>query len=233
MTKICNICQIEKEITLFEKNKNIKSGYTSRCLDCKSKAGKIHYLKNKHHILPRQKLYYLTAREKALDASRAYKASHKEIIKQNSAAYYANNRESIIAKRKLYFRKNSAKVKANRKLRYHKMTANSPQYKLSRNLRTRLWAALKKQNNKKSTKTFDLIGCSISYLTNYLAAKFSAGMTWENYGQWHIDHIKPCISFDLSDLQQQRECFHYTNLQPLWAADNFSKHANLDWQKSI
>jgi hypothetical protein len=67
------------------------------------------------------------------------------------------------------------------------------------------------------------MGCSIAYAYAYLEAQFAEGMSWENYGEWHIDHIRPCASFDLEDPVQQRECFHYTNLQPLWAKDNLSK----------
>ena len=57
----------------------------------------------------------------------------------------------------------------------------------------------------------------------FLEAKFKEGMTWENHGEWHIDHIKPCVSFNLLDENEQKKCFHYTNLQPLWASENLSK----------
>ena len=57
----------------------------------------------------------------------------------------------------------------------------------------------------------------------YLAAKFQEGMSWDNHGEWHIDHIKPCCKFNLLDDEEQRKCFHYTNLQPLWSKDNLSK----------
>jgi hypothetical protein len=57
-------------------------------------------------------------------------------------------------------------------------------------------------------------------------------MSWKNYGKWHIDHIRPCSSFDLSDPQQQRTCFNYSNLQPLWAKDNLNKSNKLDWSKN-
>jgi hypothetical protein len=69
----------------------------------------------------------------------------------------------------------------------------------------------------------ELIGCDVPFLLKYLESKFSNGMTWNNYGKWHVDHIKPCNSFDLQDIIQQKKCFHYTNLQPLWAYDNLSK----------
>ena len=70
-----------------------------------------------------------------------------------------------------------------------------------------------------------LLGCSAEQLRTHLEEKFTDGMSWDNYGYrgWHIDHIRPCASFDLTDPQQQLECFHYTNLQPLWAEDNFKK----------
>ena len=73
--------------------------------------------------------------------------------------------------------------------------------------------------------TLDLLGCSVEELWIHLEKQFTAGMTRENHGRngWHIDHIIPCASFDLSDPEQQSQCFHYTNLQPLWAEDNIKK----------
>ena len=73
----------------------------------------------------------------------------------------------------------------------------------------------------------ELVGCDIDTLCLHLESQFQKGMEWINYGEWHVDHIKPCASFDLSDPKQQQECFHYTNLQPLWAADNLAKASNL------
>jgi hypothetical protein len=67
--------------------------------------------------------------------------------------------------------------------------------------------------NAKSVHYLDLLGCSIEALKEYLEFKFKRGMRWDNYGDWHIDHILPCCSFDLSNPEQQRQCFHWTNLQ--------------------
>lgn len=63
----------------------------------------------------------------------------------------------------------------------------------------------------------------------HLEAQFAPGMTWENRGEWHVDHIRPLASFDLTDPEQLRTASHYTNLQPLWASDNLAKGARLDW----
>ena len=103
------------------------------------------------------------------------------------------------------------------------MKKKDPEFKLMKTLRSRLGSAIKNQNATKSDNTMKLIGCSISFLKGYLEARFTEGMTWENHGKWHIDHIKPCSSFNLLDEKEQQECFHYKNLQPLWADDNLSK----------
>ena len=68
-----------------------------------------------------------------------------------------------------------------------------------------------------------LVGCNSKELKEHLESQFIEGMNWNNYGEWHVDHIKPCAAFDLSDPIQQKECFNYTNLQPLWAKDNIRK----------
>lgn len=98
-------------------------------------------------------------------------------------------------------------------------------FRLAQKLRARIRNALKGAS--KSTHTFDLLGCSLDELRAHIETLFKTGMTWENYGAggWHLDHIKPCASFDLTDPEQQRICFHYTNLQPLWAGENLRKGA--------
>lgn len=105
-----------------------------------------------------------------------------------------------------------------------------PAFKISSVLRARLNKALKAKNAKKSNKTFELVGCTISFLMGYIESKFTQNMSWENHGvydvnkqTWHLDHIIPCASFNLLEEEEQKKCFHYTNLQPLWAKDNLSK----------
>jgi len=98
-----------------------------------------------------------------------------------------------------------------------------PGYDAVVRLRKRLAKALK--GSTKAASTITLIGCSRSELRAHLESRFAPGMSWENRHLWHIDHIRPCASFDLTDPDQQAQCFHYSNLQPLWALDNIRKGA--------
>ncbi len=102
-------------------------------------------------------------------------------------------------------------------------------------LRNRIEKALKRigGSQAKADKTIVLLGCSFAAYKSHIEAQFTAGMTWERFhaGEIHIDHIRPCVSFDLSDPEQQKACFHYSNLQPLWGPDNLSKGARLDWKR--
>ena len=127
-------------------------------------------------------------------------------VKEKDAQYYQRNRELIITKNVEYTRQR-LKIDV--------------QYRLLRNLRRRISHLL--SDGYKSAASQELIGCSMEHLKNHLESQFQSGMTWDNYGDWHVDHVKPCASFDLTDPTQQKACFHYSNLQPLWAKDNISK----------
>lgn len=103
-----------------------------------------------------------------------------------------------------------------------------------RALRGRINASIKRAKRtvefvKKCDLTKNLIGCSVDALIAHIESQFAEGMHWGNHGLrgWHIDHILPCASFDMADPEQQRKCFHYTNLQPLWGSDNIRKKDNI------
>lgn len=100
-------------------------------------------------------------------------------------------------------------------------------FRLSRLLRGRVLLAL--QGNDKSQRTMDLLGCTIPEFRQYVGQQFTTGMTWENQGLWHLDIKRPCAAWDLTKPDEQAGCFHYSNYQPLWAKDNLSKGAKLDW----
>ncbi len=108
--------------------------------------------------------------------------------------------------------------------------AKNPQQKIHSRLNTRMTSALFSAGVRKAHNTEELVGCSIKHLMEHLEKQFTPGMNSANHVKWHIDHIRPCASFDLTDLKQQRQCFHYSNLQPLWARDNIEKADN-KWEE--
>lgn len=125
------------------------------------------------------------------------------------------------------YHSNIANSRKYNRLKRQRLKKENPDYVIAHRLRMRVNLALK--NNPKKSKTFEMLGCSLKYFKNYLESKFKKGMSWDALfrGEIHIDHIRPCSSFDLSQPQEQAVCFHYLNLQPLWAKDNLSKGAKL------
>jgi len=120
--------------------------------------------------------------------------------------------------------KAKAQVTIDNQRKYNKhRSSTDATFRIKQSIRTRVRMAL--SGKSKSKKTLELLGCSVDELRKRLESQFQHGMTWENYGRhgWHIDHIKPCASFDFTLDEDQRKCFHYTNLQPLWAEDNLRK----------
>lgn len=97
------------------------------------------------------------------------------------------------------------------------------EYKVANNLRCRLNMAIK--NKSKAGSAVKNLGCSIEYFMKYIEQQFSEGMSWENWGRngWHLDHITPLSSFDLTDIEQFKLACHYKNYRPLWAKDNLKK----------
>ena len=186
---------------------------------------KEYYKKNKETILECQKQYYEENKENKKENHKKYYEENKAKVKQKNKKYSEENKEKISEYQKEYYQKNKEqKIKQatqRKKIRYQE----DINYRIVHNLRARLQQALKGTN--KSARTIELLGCSAEQLREHLEAQFADGMTWNNYGLkgWHIDHIRPCASFDLTDPQQQLECFHYTNLRPLWAEDNIKKGA--------
>jgi hypothetical protein len=128
----------------------------------------------------------------------------------------------------IYNKKYKKTHKIQRNLYEKNKKENNVNYKIIISLRIRINKAL--HNNQKKGNTIELLGCSIEEFKKYLETKFLEGMDWDNYGiyGWHIDHIKPCSLFNLENIEEQKKCFHYTNLQPLWAIDNLKKGNKYD-----
>jgi hypothetical protein len=145
--------------------------------------------------------------------------------KAQRAEWYLGRIDKNLEYAKNYRNKNRAKIREYERAFY----ATHPEARIAKSIRIRVWHSLNRgeKTARKSGKTFDLVGCSIDGLRSYLEARFKPGMTWENWGKgvgkWHIDHVKPLAGFDLTSVEQQKEAFHFTNLQPLWSEENWTK----------
>lgn len=201
-TKKCIKCNKRRLVKFFNKRITSKDGFRNSCKTCETAQCKKYYLANQSKIA-------------------SWKNKNKIKIQQYQKDYYPKYREQNKEKIKEYKRQYQIKNKIKITKQINDRYKNDINYRIKHNLRTRFNLAIK--NNSKKSSIINLLGCSIPKFKEYIEKQFIDDMTWNNYGQWHIDHIKPCCGFDLSDKKQQQICFHYTNLQPLWAKDNLSK----------
>lgn len=152
---------------------------------------------------------------------------HKEERKIKSHNYYLKNKEHI-CKKSLEWKNNNPEKRKETRRRYEKNKLNV-NTRLAKSIRLRIRDVL--NGRIKSAPTLNLLGCTIKELRNHLESQFKEGMNWDNHAVhgWHIDHKIPCAKFDLSKSEEQRKCFNYTNLQPLWAEENWKKSDKLDY----
>jgi hypothetical protein len=231
--KICSKCKIEKHVNDFQKCKSNKDGLQKTCKICRKEKSikdknkissyqKSRYLKNKNTLLKNAKTYRDKNKEKISLYKKQYRIKNVKTIKNKEKKYREANKKTLQKRKKVYRIKNKESINSYFLAKYK----NDYNYKISHLVRNRINKVVKQ--NTKSDSTFKLLGCAIDFLREHLEKQFKEGMTWDNYGKgWHIDHIKPCAAFDLTDPEQQKECFHYSNLQPLWAEENLSKGAKI------
>lgn len=203
--KKCNNCLIEKPLTDYHQDKSNKTfGVQSQCKVCRKNFN----IKNRDKITAARKSFYEENRQRLLTKKKENYNIDKEKFLQRNAQYYEQH--------KIQINKNRLKYQQDR-------LDNDLNFRLRKGLRSRLCAAVSKEY--KSGSAINDLGCSIEQLKVYLQKQFKLGMNWENYGRngWHIDHIIPLSSFDLTIREQFLKACHYSNLQPLWWEENLSK----------
>jgi hypothetical protein len=201
-TKICSKCRVEFDLNNFNKDISRKDGLSYICKKC---------------AIDKKNKYVDNNKDKVLLSYKKYREENKTKILENKKKYYYNNLEKTKIYRKKYNKENRDY--------YNKWEKNKAEtdilFRLSRNMRSRLRSFLKSEKIVKKTKTMDIVGCESHFLKEHLEQKFQQGMSWDNYGVWHIDHIIPLSSAN-SEEEIYKLC-HYTNLQPLWGIDNIKK----------
>lgn len=180
--------------------------------------------KNCEKIKVRNKAYRENNSEKIKAYYKAFCENNHEERKAYKKAWYDDNSEKVRTQSKAYYENNHEKINVRRKA----YLENNPSSKIAERLRSRVRFALK--GTPKSASTEKLLGCSFNYFREYFSALFTDDMTITDFmeGRIHIDHRKPCNEFDLTKKEEQKKCFHYTNLQPLWAEENLKKGARYE-----
>ncbi len=155
------------------------------------------------------------------DRVKATKEKSKDKTAEWHRDNYQKNKEQILARNKEWDCAN----RHQRNERIKERLKTDPQFKMVRLLRDRLRSALSDQGAKKEYSAKQLLGCDSVTLREYIESLFTEGMAWDNHGfhGWHIDHIVPCAAFDLTNIEDQKKCFHYTNLKPVWGIENIKK----------
>lgn len=225
MEKKCSKCEVTKSLEQFPNDPKCSDGKRGTCKECRKGHIKLWVPKNEEHLKCKKcnetKPYSLFASKGS--KQKPYKC--KSCLNSLERSKRTNDPKSYNKKKRESYQRNKEQINATRRKTLQKRRDEDPKYRVMMALHCRLYMAVKE----KKGKTMELIGCSKEDLTKHLESKFRDEMTWENYGEWHIDHIRPCASFNLEDPEEQKKCFHWTNLQPLWAVENMAKGAKLDW----
>lgn len=210
--KTCSECNTDKDASFFSKNGN---GFRSKCKECTNRLFKLRERTIVIHEAPKEGVFCCNICKNNKDVKMFGKDSSSSRGIRYACRDCENNKR---------IQKNHENLETQRKKQREQAQKRRSNVKnrIRLNLGTRLYLAVEKKHG----NTMELTGCSKEDLYAHLESKFTEDMSWENYGKWHIDHIKPCASFDLTKEEEQKKCFHWTNLQPLWAIDNMKKGAN-------
>jgi len=207
--KVCTKCKVEKEFAEFGRLTASKDGFRHSCKECRKQYRidnkqqiKQYKKENSEHIKKISKLYKLVNKDKIREQDRQYRLENKEKYNQ----WRLDNKKTI--------NDNANKYQKKRK-------SNDSLFKLRCTITSLIGNCIKRQGYKKTSKTYEILGCTFEEFKIHLENQFTKGMTWENHGEWHIDHIYP-VSL-ATDEQHLIKLNHYTNLQPLWAIDNIKK----------
>lgn len=194
--------------------------------------------RNCEEFKARRRASYAANLEKERERQKEWNDANPEKCKAKSRKHYLKRKSLGLPAylSAVEWRKNNREILNKKKREWHSLKIKTdPSYKARHIIRSRISELLSVVNAEKCTTGQLLIGCTPSELKSHIESQFLPGMHWGNHGQyriggemkWHIDHILPCASFNLLDPAQQRACFHYTNLQPLWAVDNLRKGSTI------
>lgn len=242
--KWCGKCKRALLYSEFDKNSKSSDGYSGRCKSCVTEWR----LENSAKLKEKSKARYELNKESVLATVAEYRANNQDKIKQLRVNYYENKRDEILEKNAKYREENLDKVysrqheyrkenkdrrsKSNSEWRRNNRLSINERlnHKYNNDLDFRLRAICRgfvrrmylSIGTRKQMSTKNTLGYSPIELKEHIEKQFKEGMSWKNYGDWHIDHIKP-ISL-ATNIEEGIELSQLKNLQPLWAEENLIKH---------
>lgn len=226
--KTCSTCGEWKGLDSYSRNKGGKFGVHSKCRDCVKEYNRIRRLTHPEITRGYSKKYKAANRESVALANKEYHERNRERDNLRRIERYRENPERERERNAAYNRANRERL--NEKARVaDAIRRRDPKVRLENAVVAGVWRAISR-GSKYGRRTFALLGYSLEDLVIHLERLFQSGMTWDNYGAWHIDHIIPLSAHNYTtpdDIDFQR-AWSLSNLQPLWAVDNMKKHAKLD-----
>lgn len=163
---------------------------------------------------------YSTQDLSSSEKRKAHYKSNKKLILDSNKKSYERNKEKIRAQQRLYYQNNKKQIMQRHSAYEKERRSKDKLFKIKAMLRSNISMTFKRIGQNKPTNTQTLLGCTWEEAKAHFESLFTEGMNWNNHGEWHIDHIRPVASFKADELHLMN---HISNLQPLWAKDNFSK----------
>lgn len=214
----CWDCGLTKTVSEFYPKKKGCPDLTTICKICGNRRAKEWRRANKERIKETSKEWRKKNPEKQSKISERRRKKNPEKEAERIRAWRKKNPES----HRKYYHKNKEEIRQKQRDRLE----SDHLFKLRKTVRNRIGVALRDGGYQKQCKTSEMLGCDWQTLVEHLESQFTEGMSWENMGEWHVDHRVPLSSANTPE-ELEALC-HYTNLQPLWAKDNLSKGSKTD-----
>ena len=172
-----------------------------------------YYRKNKEALNKKSRAYHIKNSGRVSAYMKKYRSENRDKLRKLNKDWHSRNKDSQREKQRVYL---------NNRLK------TDPTFRLVFYMRSRMRQALKAKGVKHLCKKIEMLGCDAPFFRSFLESQFTPMMTWKNYGSyWHVDHIIPLASFDLSDSENQKRAFHYSNCRPLEGSENLLKSDSL------
>ena len=232
-SKECCTCKVEKPSAMFNNSKRSKDGLSFYCKECVNARNRILWKERNEANCALKNILTTETYEctrcncckviTEFSINNRSNLGHSKFCKACAAPKKKYSRDQARIWEERYQANNPEKIKEKNK-RHSQVTNRRVRISMNGRIRNCLMA----DGAMKRNTTYTYVGCTPKFLREWFEFQFTDGMKWENFGKWHIDHVKPCWSYDFTQEDHIKECFHWTNLQPLWERENLQKSGRVD-----